>query len=42
MKYTNEFSKLCRELFFRTGLIGYYVMAINVEKCLQEDETLER
>lgn len=42
MKYTNEFSLLCRELFFRTGEIGYYILAVDVEKSLEDEEVLEK
>lgn len=42
MKYTNDFSLLCRELFFQTGKIGYYILAVNVEKSLENEEELER
>ncbi|MGN1208306.1 MAG: hypothetical protein ACI4TI_02455 [Christensenellales bacterium] len=42
MKYKSEFALLCRELFFRTGEIGYYILANSVEKAEIEDETLTR
>lgn len=42
MKYKSEFAMLCRELFFRTGEIGYYILANNVEKSLENEDTLER
>jgi len=42
MKYTCEFAKLCRELFFQTGNIGYYILANNVEKSLENEDALER
>ncbi len=42
MKYTTEFAKLCRELFFQTGEIGYYLLANEVEKVKIEEEVLER
>ena len=42
MKYTTEFAKLCRELFFQTGEIGYYLLANEVEKVKIEEEVLVR
>ena len=42
MKYTSNVAKLCRELFFQTGKIGYYILAINIEKAKNEIEILER
>lgn len=42
MKYKSEFALLCRELFFQTGEIGYYILANNVEKSLENEESLER
>lgn len=42
MKYTCDFAKLCRELFFQTGEIGYYILANSVEKSKLEEDTLER
>ena len=40
MKYKSEFAMLCRELFFQTGKIGYYILANNVEKSLEEIDVL--
>lgn len=42
MKYTTEFAKLCRELFFQTGEIGYYLLANDIENIKDEEEVLER
>jgi len=42
MKYKSDIAKLCRELFFQTGKIGYYILATNIEKINIEEETLER
>lgn len=42
MKYTSDFAKLCRELFFQTGEIGYYILANNVEKSNLNEDTFER
>ena len=42
MKYTSDFAKMCRELFFQTGEIGYYLLAYDVEKAKNEEEVLER
>jgi len=42
MKYTSDFAKLCRELFFQTGEIGYYILANNVEKSFMEEDTFVR
>lgn len=42
MKYTSDFAKMCRELFFQTGKIGYYLLANDVEKAKNEEEVLER
>ncbi len=42
MKYKTELALLCRELFFRTGEIGYYILANNVEKANLEEENLTR
>ncbi len=42
MKYTSDFAKMCRELFFQTGEIGYYLLANDVEKEKNEEEVLER
>lgn len=42
MKYTSSFAKLCREMFFQTGEIGYYILANEVEKSLLNEDTLER
>ncbi len=39
MKYNSEFALLCREMFFKTGKIGYYILACNVEKANIEEET---
>ncbi len=41
MKYKSEFALLCRELFFQTGEIGYYLLAKDVEKAninIEENE----
>lgn len=42
MKYKSEFALLCRELFFQTGEIGYYILANSVEKALEDVEEFER
>jgi len=42
MKYKSEFALICRELFFRTGNIGYYILANNVEKANIEEEILTK
>lgn len=42
MKYKSEMAMLCRELFFQTGKIGYYILANNIEKALENEEALER
>ena len=41
MKYTSDIAKLCRELFFQTGKIGYYILAKNIEESKIEEDTLE-
>lgn len=41
MKYTSDIAKLCRELFFQTGKIGYYILAKNIEESKSLEETLE-
>lgn len=40
MKYTSEMALLCRELFFQTGEIGYYVLAKKIEDSLIEENDL--
>lgn len=40
MKYKSEFALICRELFFQTGDIGYYILAANVEKANIEEDVL--
>lgn len=42
MKYKSEFALICRELFFQTGNIGYYILANNVEKSNIEEEVLTK
>lgn len=42
MKYKSELALICRELFFRTGNIGYYILANNVEKANIEEEILTK
>lgn len=38
MKYKSEFARICRELFFQTGEIGYYLLANDVEKAVIDIE----
>ena len=42
MKYKSEMAILCRELFFQTGKIGYYILANNIENSLNEEDILTR
>lgn len=42
MKYKSEIAQLCRELFFQTGQIGYYILATNIENINLEEDILER
>ncbi len=42
MKYKSEFALICRELFFQTGNIGYYILANNVEKSNIEEDVLTK
>ncbi len=38
MKNEIDFALLCKELFFRTGKIGFYILASNIEKVNTEEQ----
>lgn len=37
----NSFIEICRALFFKTGKIGYYVLANEIEKAQEVEEAEE-